>query len=530
MIELSSLLKQLPDLTLVRGPAEMSIGGVEEDSRRIYPGDLFVAVEGTRVDGVNFIPEALRRGAVAVATEPDVHLELPSRIAQLCIRNGRVAAARLASASLGNPERSLVSIGVTGTNGKTTTTHLIRHIMRHAGFPTGFLGTTGHRIGNEQRASVETTPGGVRLINYLAAMREAGERFVAMEVSSHALDQGRTATLNFGAGVLTNITADHLDYHGDRTAYKRAKARLFESLESSAWAVINHDDPAGSWLSQITSAHVLSYGLQGGDVRGRILSETAGRTVFNLIFPDGGSTVRLPMLGRYNVSNALAAAATTWALGIPGHDVAAALQCVPPVPGRLEPVRGGQSFPVLVDYAHTEDALRCVLRTLRPLVRGKLIVAFGCGGDRDKSKRPKMGAVARKWADTVILTSDNPRSENPRRILLDAAKAFEPGDDYTCLVDRGNAIRRAISRAEGPEDLVLIAGKGHEEYQELEGGRLIPFDDREIARAALQQKITSAGGCRDVNETSDPPPSPVSKRSVTSSGRSFFSQQSQENK
>ncbi len=522
MIELATLLQALPDLKLVHGPGDLSIGGIEEDSRRIFPGDLFVAVRGTRMDGAQFIPEALRRGAVAVAAEPDTLLHLPDRIAQLTIRNGRLAAARLASASLDHPERAVMPIGVTGTNGKTTTAQLIRHIMNHAGFPTGFLGTTGYLFGDELRSPVETTPGGVRLINYLAAMREAGERFVAMEVSSHALDQGRTASLEFGAGVLTNITPDHLDYHGGMTAYKRAKSRLFESLATSAWAVLNQDDPSSSLIAQLTPAHVIRYGLTSGDVRGQVLYASSRRTVFNLIFPDGGSTVRLPMLGTYNVSNALAAAATTWALGIPGPEVAAALEQAPAVPGRLEPVHAGQRFPVLVDYAHTEDALRCVLRTLRPLVSGKLILVFGCGGDRDPSKRARMGQVARYWADTTILTSDNPRSEDPQRILNDIEQAFEAGDDYERHVDRSQAIQAAIARARDGLDLVLIAGKGHEAYQEFEGGRRIAFDDRSIARAALKQRINSTGGCSNVTKTSDPPPSPVSKRSVTSSGRVFF--------
>ncbi len=510
-MRIAALAEQSACVRRYDGPVDLEVGGVEEDSRRVLDGDLYVAIAGTRLSGLDFVEAALARGAVAIACEEAGRSRVPAGVPVLVVDNGRVAASQLASVLSDHPQRALRVVGVTGTNGKTTTATLCRQILDASGRRTGLLGTVAYDLGAEVLASRETTPGGVRLVGYLAAMRKSGLTHLAMEVSSHALDQHRTAGIDFACAVLTQITRDHLDYHGSFEAYRDAKAKLFEGLSESATAVLPLSLECGRHMAERTRARVIGYGrdgeparfatasrepseLSGGRstaseqalrVHGQILEMTSTGTRLRVAFPDGAAVVRLPLPGLYNVDNALAAAAAAWALDVPTSQIVTALEHARGVPGRLEAVHAGQPFPVLVDYAHTDDALASVFGALRPLVPGKLIACFGCGGDRDTGKRALMGAVAREWADHVVLTSDNPRSEDPASILAQIASAFAPDDPVDVVIDRKDGIARALSLATGPDDLVLIAGKGHEDYQEFAGARRVPFDDRLVARALL---------------------------------------------
>lgn len=490
-MRLAALAQQAPCVLALRGSGEVEVSGVADDSRRVTPGDLYVAVRGTQADGVDYIAQALGRGAVAVAVRSSVASRLPESLPLLLVDDDRLASGQLAAAFAEFPQRVLRSVGITGTNGKTTTATLARALLQRDDRRVGFLGTIGYDLGGTQLVARETTPGGVRLIGYLQAMRAAGLDHLVMEVSSHALDQRRTASIDFEVGVLTNITRDHLDYHGTLAAYRAAKRRLFSGLPPHGTAVLNADEPAAREMARATEARRLWYGLGSGDVRAEGLVCDARGARMQLVMPDGRAELRLPLVGLYNVSNALAAAAAAWSLGVPTDVIAAGLEQGRGVPGRLERVEAGQDFGVLVDYAHTEDALETVLETLRPLVSGRLIVAFGCGGDRDRGKRPAMGAAARRWADAIVLTSDNPRSEDPQRIISEVATAFSEGDPLYTEVDRRRGIACALSLASSGADMVLIAGKGHEDYQELGSGRRLPFDDRLVARELIGERLAA---------------------------------------
>ena len=393
--------------------------------------------------------------------------------------------AEAAGALLGDPAESMRLVAVTGTNGKTTTAYLVRHILNATAGRCGMTGTVEYDLGGGTEKAHMTTPESLDLYRYYARMHEAGCRYAVSEVSSHALVKGRVAGLDFAAGIFTNLTQDHLDYHGDMESYFRAKARLFEGLSSQAAAVINADDPRAARLAEVCPARSLTYGLgEGAELRGRIMNLSTVGTVFRMTRGEFDAEVHTNLLGAYNVYNALAAAGAALELGVAPGEVVEAIGSFEGVAGRLESVDCGQDFRVLVDYAHTEDALRSVLEGIRELYPRRVITVFGCGGDRDSSKRPRMGRAAEDLSEVIVITSDNPRSEEPGSIISDILEGLRRPDEAVVVPDRARAIETAVELAE-PGDLVLIAGKGHETCQVL-GCRRIGFDDREVARGALE--------------------------------------------
>ncbi|HID09798.1 MAG TPA: UDP-N-acetylmuramoyl-L-alanyl-D-glutamate--2,6-diaminopimelate ligase [Candidatus Latescibacteria bacterium] len=489
-MKLSDLLKVLQDAR-VEGEVRGEVSGVRYDSRKVGPGDVFVALRGEHGDGHMFVGEACRRGAVAVVLEREV--EAPG-IVHVVVKDTRKALALLSAHFFGEPARKLKVIGVTGTNGKTTVSFLIRSIFEEAGVSTGLIGTVEYIVGGERLPAPLTTPFPPELHGTLVRMVEAGEEVVVMEVSSHALALDRVYGMPFQVGVFTNLSRDHLDFHGTMEEYFRAKSRLFEMLEPSGWAVYNGDDPYGYRLGEHTRAQVLSYGLsEGVDVRAEgVVCDRQG-VVFMLRSPWRDFPVRLRLSGRFNVYNALAAAGVGLALGIGPEEVVRGLVALERIPGRFERVDLGQDFEVIVDYAHTPDALEHLLRSAREITQRRLLVVFGCGGDRDRGKRPQMGEVAGRLADFVLVTSDNPRSEHPGEIIEEIVAGIPDGTRYAVEEDRGRAIGRAIQMAQ-EGDVVVIAGKGHEVYQIVEDKK-IPFDDREVARRSLEERMGRWKAC-----------------------------------
>lgn len=474
---------------------------VHLDSRRIEVGDLFAAMPGTSQDGLRFVPDAVGRGAVAVLTPNGCDLRaVRAQLLGLDVVHWshpapRTALARAANLLHGDPARRLAFAAVTGTNGKTTTAHVLGHVLAGAGLAPAVLGTAGHRLADGTvLPSTHTTPDAPDLARLLQRHAHVGGRTVVMEVSSHALEQERTAGLEFGVAAFTNLTREHLDYHGDMHRYGQAKARLFSGLRPGATAVLNLDDPAWRIMSaaaERAGARVVTYSTRiEADLRASRLRTDPVGSRFEL---DGmgifSTELRLPLRGRYNVENALAAAATARLMGASPSAIVEGLATTSPAPGRLEPVdTGGRGFELYVDYAHSPDALERVLREARlfvdPSVRGRLIVVFGCGGDRDRGKRAEMGRAAGRLADLVVLTSDNPRGEDPDVIARDTLQGLEEfPTERRVELDRRRAISFAVAAAR-PGDVVLVAGKGHEDTQEV-GGRRLPFDDRLVAREVL---------------------------------------------
>jgi UDP-N-acetylmuramoyl-L-alanyl-D-glutamate--2,6-diaminopimelate ligase len=451
------------------------VNGLTADTRCLVPGMLFCAVRGAVDDGHRHVPAAARAGAAAVLVETLLPLTVP----QIVVRDGRRAAAVAAAAWYDRPAAKLDLIGVTGTNGKTTTVVLLRHVLQ-ALEPMGAIGTLGAVAPDGSSVDSEagnlTTPGPIDLQATLAALVDRGARGVAMEVSSHSLDQGRVEGLAFRVAVYTNLTRDHLDYHADFDAYFRAKARLAEYLAPDGFEVVNVDDPA--WQRLRRAHRRVTFGERGGEVTARGVTSDARGSRFELVTPLGAAPVRLPLPGRFNVANALGTAAVAWGLGLPAEAIAERLDRAPQVPGRMERL-AQRPCTVLRDYAHTPDALERALETLRPITSGRLIVVFGAGGDRDRGKRAPMGAIATRLADIAIVTSDNPRTEDPDRIL-DEVEAGMGATPHHREVDRRRAIALALSLA-APTDTILLAGKGHETYQVV-GTEKQPFDERAVVR------------------------------------------------
>jgi UDP-N-acetylmuramoyl-L-alanyl-D-glutamate--2,6-diaminopimelate ligase len=451
--------------------------GITADSRQVTRGMLYCAVRGSAQDGHEFVAAARDRGAAAALVEREQAVDLP----QVLVRDGRRAAAVAAETWYGRPAARLDLVGVTGTNGKTTSVMLLRHVLS-ALEPMGSIGTLGavdpEGAAVPSEAGNLTTPGPIDLQATLAGLVARGARGVAMEVSSHSLDQGRVEGLVFRAGVFTNLTRDHLDYHKTLEDYFRAKAKLVQYLAPEGLEVVNADDPA--WQRLRREHRRVSFGERSGDVTARrvTIDPAGGGTRFQLVTPMGNADVRLPLLGRFNVMNALGVAACAWGLGVPVKTVAGQLTCAPQVPGRMERI-AQRPCTVLRDYAHTPDALERALETLRPLTPGRLIVVFGAGGDRDRGKRAPMGEVAARLADIAIVTSDNPRTEDPERIL-DEVEAGMKGKPHHRDVDRRRAIARALELAQAG-DTILLAGKGHETYQVV-GTEKQPFDERVVVR------------------------------------------------
>lgn len=477
------------DVLETAGSLDVEVTGVRCDSRRVRAGDLFVAVSGEKSDGHEFVADAVKAGAAAVVCE---RRSGGSPVTQLRVRDARLALARLASRVHGSPSGKLRVVGITGTNGKTTTSFLIASILEAAGLPAGVLGTISWRVGNRELPAPNTTPGADELHEMLGRMVQAGMKAVVMEVSSHALAQHRVEEVAWDAGVFTNLTQDHLDYHKTMEAYGDAKRILFDRLGASkkAAAILNRDDPA--WEKMRAGVRegvtVLTYGLaDGADVRAVAVEQAISGCRFRLAFQGREIFIETPLCGAHNVSNCLAAAATGLAMGFSLEIIGQGIASVKNVPGRLERLEArtpAGSFAVVVDYAHTHDALRNVLGTLRPLTRGRLITVFGCGGNRDPMKRPLMGRVATELSDLSIVTTDNPRNEDPAAIVKQIEAGIGSGKKYRVVLDRREAIREAVAMAaEG--DVVLLAGKGHETYQEVAGVRS-PFDDRKVALELLE--------------------------------------------
>jgi UDP-N-acetylmuramoyl-L-alanyl-D-glutamate--2,6-diaminopimelate ligase len=457
------------------GAPEVEVTGLAYSSRSVSAGTLFFCVPGFRSDGHDFAPDAVERGAVALVCQRPLGLGVP----EVVVDDVRAAMGPAAARFYGHPTRELAVAGITGTNGKTTTAFLVRDVLEHAGRQTGLLGTVKQVVGGVEEEAIRTTGEAIDLQATFARMLEGGDRACAMEVSSHALELGRAEGTDFAVKVFTNLTQDHLDFHPDMEAYYLAKRRLFDRPGP---AVVNADDEYGRRLAG-ELGDAVTYGLEGGDYRARDVSFDVGGAAFTVDTPDGevAMTTRLP--GLFNVSNALAAFVATAQMGVDASAAAEALAEAGRVPGRFEPVEEGQPFGVLVDYAHTPDSLENVLRAAREVTAGRLHVVFGAGGDRDRAKRPLMGEAAARHADRVIVTSDNPRSEDPAAIVDQVLEGTGPGAERE--VDRRAAIALAVGSArEG--DVVVIAGKGHEQGQEFEDGRKEPFDDVTVAREALR--------------------------------------------
>ena len=463
--------------------------GVTHDSRAVRPGMIFVALRGRQSDGAAFAPQAIQAGAAAVVAEspgpPGVTAPW------LVVPDARVALATLAAAFFGHPSHRMQVIGVTGTNGKTTTSYLARAVFEAAGVRCGLVGTVAYQIGDRIVEATRTTPEAPEVQALLGDMVAAGCGACAMEVSSHALALHRVDAIRFAAAVFTNLTRDHLDFHADMEDYFTAKRRLFDMLPEGAPAIVNVDDPRGQALTALP--RVVTYGItRTADVTPGPLSFTLAGLHFDVRTPWGPVRIDSELVGRPNVYNILAAVACTMAVGVPAEAVAVGIRSLASVPGRFQRVSGPEDdIAVIVDYAHTDDALRNLLETARLMAARRLVTVFGAGGDRDRTKRPLMGMVAARLSDLVVITSDNPRSEDPARIADEVKRGADAerrarNSDVVTELDREAAITEAIRRA-GPGDVVLIAGKGHETYQEIRGHRL-PFDDAAVARKALEAR------------------------------------------
>ena len=474
------------------GAPEVEISGLAYSSKSVAPGTLFFCVRGFRSDGHDFAPDAVARGAAALVCERPLGLGVP----EVVVPDVRRAMGPVAARFFGDPTHELQVVGVTGTNGKTTTAFLIRAMLEAAGIPTGLLGTVGSVVGGKEEPVERTTPEAIDLQATFRRMLEAGDRACAMEVSSHALELGRSDGIRFACAIFTNLTQDHLDFHPTMEDYFLAKRRLFDAPGT---AVVNLDDPYGRRLAGDLGDlgdRVVTYAVERpADFRARDVSFDTRGSSFTCEMPGGEIlelSTRLP--GLFNVQNALAATAAARLIGVDSQAIAAALAAASRVPGRFEPVDRGQDFAVLVDYAHTPDSLDNVLRAARTLTEGELEVVFGAGGDRDRAKRPLMGEVAARLADRVLVTSDNPRSEEPAAIVAEVAGGAGPEAEVE--IDRRRAIEKAIGRAR-PGDVVVIAGKGHEQGQEFAGGRKEPFDDVTVAAEALTALLEGrAAGAR----------------------------------
>jgi len=487
----------------ISGDPEQPIDGLAYDSRQVKPGYLFVALGGHTRDGHDYLLDALEKGAVALVGErfPGIG----ENVTKVRVNDSREALSRLSIQFYSHPFDGLNLVGITGTNGKTTTSYLLESILTTAGANPGVIGTINYRYSGKTHPAPVTTPESLELMRFLREMADDGVTDVIMEVSSHALDQKRTEGCPFKVAIFTNFSRDHLDYHHTMADYFKAKSLLFSDLLGNGQshkniAILNMDDPKGVELAALTKAEIMTYGLRGVcDVRAESIAADKAALKGELMTPQGKRTFQSPLIGEINVYNILAASAAAIALDIDLDSVVEGIERLERVPGRLEPVRNKRGLTIVVDYAHTPDALLKALRDVRPLIKGKLITVFGCGGDRDRGKRPEMGRVAGEHSDLVFITSDNPRSEEPMSIIGQIEKGVRESGmkriegssnhrrkalGYIMEVDRETAIHQAISEAD-KEDLVLIAGKGHEDYQ-IVGGERRHFDDREVAALAAR--------------------------------------------
>ncbi|MBI5380287.1 MAG: UDP-N-acetylmuramoyl-L-alanyl-D-glutamate--2,6-diaminopimelate ligase [Opitutae bacterium] len=482
------------EIVAVRGELDRPISGLAMDSRRVVPGSLFFAVPGLRSDGFKYVDEAIARGAVAVVTAK-LPTTGPAKVTFVQVADPRAMLARVAQRFYRFPDRDMQVVGVTGTNGKTTVTHLLKHFL-NGDQRIGLLGTINYDLGARTVPSFKTTPEALDIFGMLAQMRDAGCRQAVMEVSSHGIDQRRVLGLQFGAAVFTNLTRDHLDYHKTLDEYFAVKTRLFTGAIGSLpkVAVINLDDPHGEKLAALIPAgvKVVTYGEHPQAlVRAEKVTLNFKSTSFRLVWPQGELHVESPLLGHYNVSNLLAAAATAWGLGRDPVVFMTRLKSFKGVAGRMERIEEGQPFNVLVDYAHTDDALRNALGMLRAITPGRLITVFGCGGNRDRTKRPLMVKAVQEFADYAFATADNPRNETVTQIFDDMRGGVTAPEKIAWIEDRRRALSLALDMAK-PGDCLLIAGKGHESYQEF-ADTVIPFDDRQVVRELIGIKTLKRG-------------------------------------
>ncbi|WP_028547582.1 UDP-N-acetylmuramoyl-L-alanyl-D-glutamate--2,6-diaminopimelate ligase [Paenibacillus sp. UNC451MF] len=498
-MHLKEMTAHLLDVLRIEGDDTVEITGIQMDSRNIRPGELFVCIPG--VDGIledrhPFVQDAVSQGAAALVVEREVDAD--AGIPRVCVKDARYALASLSALYYDFPSRRMKVIGITGTNGKTTTSHLIDHLLRHQGLTTGIMGNIFTRIGSEKVTFANNTQEPPDLQRNLRKMADMHTDYCVMEVTSQGLDLGRVIGTRFRTAVFTNLTQDHLDYHHTMEAYKEAKGRLFARLGNAAgpegsFAVLNADDAASEYFRKQTAAQVITYGIsKDADVTATDIRLTSAGTECTVSFRGKSERVQLPLVGLFNVYNMLAAFSTLLIEGISLTSLAEGIKKMKPVKGRMEMVDAGQNFAVFIDYAHTPDGLEESLRTVREFARGKVIVVFGCGGDRDRAKRPVMGSIAGRYCDRIILTSDNPRNENPTTIMLDIRQGLEASglsvDRYEMIEDRNEGIRRAIQWAD-LDDVVIVAGKGHETYQIIRG-RSHPFDDRQVVLEALAEKAS----------------------------------------
>jgi UDP-N-acetylmuramoyl-L-alanyl-D-glutamate--2,6-diaminopimelate ligase len=493
---LAELIDELPIAGMSAEAASLAVRGIQHDAASVVPGDLFVGWQGARFDGASFVELAARRGAVAVLTDREV--DAPA-VASLRAAIPRELLAPLAARLYQHPDRDLRLVAVTGTNGKSTTVALVQSILEHAGYPCGVMGTLGYRFGELDLGSGRTTPEGDDFFRTLRLMRDRGAAAVALEVASHALVQGRVAGAQFEIGVFTNLTQDHLDFHRDLESYFLAKRRLFDQLRPGGRAVVNQDDPWGQRLARELGSRALTFGERGGDVTVASAELSLSGSRAELSTPRGRLVVRSRLLGRYNLWNVLAAVATGEALELEPSAIVEGIAAQAPVRGRLEPIELGQGFPVLIDYAHTPGGIEAALLALRELWPGRIAIVFGCGGERDRTKRPLMGHAAAS-ADLAIITDDNPRREDPAAIRAEVIAALSAcGARYEERSPRKDAIRLALELAAAPDPsaesehawAVVVAGKGHEQVQ-IVGDRELPFSDQVEVERILGELLGSA--------------------------------------
>lgn len=485
MMELENLIEHLfIKKWVVKG--NPTIHSIEMDSRKVTQGSLFICMQGFTVDGHDFAKEAVQNGAVALIVERPVNVDVPT----IQVKDSQRAMAILADVFYQSPTNKLHLIGITGTNGKTTTTYLIDKIFEDAGRKTGRIGTINTKINGVEHEVANTTPESLALQKMFYEMVLGGTGTAIMEVSSHALHLGRVRGCDFDIALFTNLSQDHLDYHETMDAYKQAKGILFSQLGNTysknrkKYAILNHDDPASAYYRTITAAEVITYGIEkDANISAQQITLSSNGTSFMLCTPFGNEKITMKLMGMFSVYNALAACAACLVSGLSLAEIKSSLEQVEGVPGRFELIDEGQDFTVLVDYAHTPDSLLNVLKTIKEFANKKVFVVVGCGGDRDKLKRPLMGKISVQHADEAIFTSDNPRSEDPNDIIRDMTRHLQ--GNFKTIVDRKAAIEYAIEQAE-PGDVILIAGKGHETEQII-GKQIYPFDDRAVAREAIKR-------------------------------------------
>ena len=488
-------LLQFCKLVTVEGEPPDRLGKLRQDSRAVEPDDIFIAIKGSRSDGHHFIDEALDRGASLIIAEAGSKIDIEGDTSVIRVKNTRKLIGPLAQKMAGNPAERMTTIGITGTNGKTTVATLVWQLLTRLGCKASLLGTVEKRILTDSYPSRLTTADPIELAEDMKQMVDAGSEYLVMEVSSHALDQKRVRGIPFDVGIFTNLSQDHLDYHHSMNEYASAKKKLFNSLDRSSWAITNADDKRGIWMTNSTPAKVLSFGFgENGLMKAELISQDATGMRIAL----DSKEFKTPLVGRFNAYNAIEALLVPTVLGLDTEKAAKEIEYCTGAPGRLERVNKndvpGLEPNVFVDYAHTPDALENVLVTLRELSKsgGKLTVVFGCGGDRDKGKRPKMARVAESIADRVVVTSDNPRSEDPEAIIEDILQGFQNPERAVVNPDRKEAIEEAVKSAE-PGSIILIAGKGHETTQEIKGKKL-HFDDREVAAEAISRPTKTKTG------------------------------------